>query len=102
MSNRVIKDLIWTSPRLASYSIRTQLHFPRLLLLQDDWGCFNADPDVIRGLAYPKMRITTTEIESILQEFEERGLLFRWRDGLHEWGYWMKSQEHTYARGPEV
>jgi len=102
MSNRIIKDLIWTSPRLARCSIEAQLHFPRLILLSDDWGCFNGDADVIHGLAYPKMKISPKKIAVILSELGDHGLLFRWQDGLHGWGFWVKWDDHQYSSGTSV
>lgn len=101
MSNRVIKDLIWASPKLAKCTITTQLHFPRLVLLSDDWGCFNADAEVIKGLAYPKMKITPKKIFELLKELYDMGLLFVWRAGHHTWGYWMKWDEHGFSSGSE-
>jgi len=94
MSNRVIKDLIWTSPRLAACSMESQLHFPRLILLSDDWGCFNCDPAVIKGAAYPKMHIGIKKIDKFLNEYNSKGLLFIWTEGLHSWGFWVKSVQH--------
>jgi len=101
MSNRVIKDLIWTSPRLAGCSMTSQLHFPRLMLLSDDWGCFNADPEVIKGLAYPKMKILPKKISEILKELYDEGLLFIWKVDHHIWGCWMKWEEHNFSSGSE-
>ena len=102
MSNRVIKDLIWTSPKLAKCSIISQLHFPRLILLSDDWGCFNTDPEIIKGLAYPKMKqMTPKKILEILKELYDGGLLFLWKTGQHSWGYWMKWEEHNFSSGSE-
>jgi len=102
MTNRVIKDLIWSSPRLAECRIPIQLHFPRLLLLSDDWGCFNADPDIVKGSAYPKMKITKSKIEAILNELNDHGLLFIWRTGHHIWGFWVKWDEHEWVSSTET
>jgi len=79
----------------------TQLHFPRLILLSDDWGCFNADMEVIKGLAYPKMKITPKKISEILKELYDKGLLFMWKSNHHIWGYWMKWEEHGFSSGSE-
>jgi len=78
-----------------------QLHFPRLYLLSDDWGCFNADPEVIKGLAYPKIKIPPKKISEILKELYDGGLLFIWKANHHIWGYWMKWDEHNFSSGSE-
>src|SRR3972149_5348058 len=81
MSNRVIKDSIWSSPSLAKLPVDAQLHWPRLLLMADDWGCFNADLDVILGLVYPKMKgMTLKKVEALLKVYFEAGMLFLWQD----------------------
>ena len=87
---------------MAACSVEGQLHFPCLVLLSDDWGCFNSDIDVIHGLAYPKMKIDNQRIDMILDELENHGLLFRWQDGLHQWGFWVKWDEHQYSSSTAV
>ena len=48
MSNRVVKDKIWTSPTIAAMEdVWAQLAFPWFLLLADDWGCFEVNPVVV-------------------------------------------------------
>jgi hypothetical protein len=97
MPNRVIKDSIWTSPTLAVLSEKAQLHWPRWLLMADDWGCFNADPDVIKGLVYPKMKpIKVSTIESLLLEYENAGLIFVWSDD-RMWGFFLSWSNHHFC-----
>ena len=69
MPNRVIKDSIWKSKKLARCSTSAQLHYPRLYLLIDDYGCFEVDADVIKGRVYPKFRIQTEKIISFYPVF---------------------------------
>jgi len=88
MSNRVIKDSIWHSNKLAACSWKAQLHYPRLYLLIDDWSCFEIDVPVIRGKVYPKLpEVTLKDIEDILKEFEANGLLFVWTANGKKYGY---------------
>lgn len=103
MSNRVIKDSIWTSPSLAKLPVEAQLHWPRLLLMADDWGCFNADTDVIRGLAYPKMEsMTKRKIKALLQIYYEAGMLFLWAENDREWGYFTAWNGHQYCNATNL
>lgn len=87
MSNRVIKDSIWSSPTLATMDTYYQDQFPRWLLLADDWGCFNADPDIIKGQAYPKRKEDRDDIIEIINTLYEIGLLFVWEDNGRIWGF---------------
>lgn len=63
MANRVIKDTILTSHTLAKLSIDAQLHWTRWLLMADEYGCFNADTSVIKGLSYPLLTQITNEVD---------------------------------------
>ena len=98
MPNRVIKDSIWSSPTLAKLPLDAQLHWPRWLLMADDWGCFNADPDVIRGLVYPKVpSITMRKILDLCQTYVKAGLLFLWEESERLWGYFTSWNGHQFC-----
>ena len=93
MPNRVIKDSIWKSKKLARCSMSAQLHYPRLYLLIDDYGCFEVDSDVIKGLVYPKMNVSCRHIEGLLNEYEDNGLLFVWKENGTKFGYFTGIEE---------
>ena len=95
MPNRVIKDSIWSSPSLSKLSEKAQLHWPRWLLQPDDWGCFNADEDIIKGLVYPKMKsVTTKKILELRDEYNQSGMLFLWSENGRVWGYFISFEKH--------
>lgn len=103
MANRVLKDSIWTSPSLAQLPIYYQDQWPRWLLLADDWGCFNSDSEVIKGLAYPKRRETKHNITAIKKVFNETGMLFLWENGDgHTWGYFVNWEKHQFCNASTV
>lgn len=93
MPNRVIKNGIWHSKKLAKCSIEAQLHYPRLYLLIDDWGCFEIDLDVIKGTVYPKIEITCKKIGSLMDEYEKNSLLFTWKENSSKFGYFIGKEE---------
>lgn len=102
MANRILKDSIWNSRSLAKLDDFTQDQFPRWLLMADDWGCFDADLDVIKGLVYPKRpKVTTKIIERVRLELHESGHLFCWVEGDHAWAYWTSWGEHNYTTSVE-
>lgn len=104
MANRVIKDSIWSSPTLSKLPVVPQLHWPRWLLMADDWGCFNADPDIVQGLVYPKMKIMTLKkIQNLIEEYYQAGLLFLWKDESRTWGYFVSwDTHHNYCNKTNV
>lgn len=101
--NRVIKDLIWSSPSLAKLSLSAQLHWPRWLLMSDDWGCFNADTDIIKGLVYPKLKaITLGVIEKLKDEYFNSGKLFLWSEGDRQYGYFTSWSNHQFCNATHL
>ena len=93
MPNRVIKDSIWKSRKLARCSMSAQLHYPRLYLLVDDYSCFELDADVIKGLVYPKLNVSCRQIVGILNDYEGHGLLFAWQENGTKFGYFTGKEE---------
>ena len=95
MPNRVIKEKIWTNPRLARCSLNAQLHYPRLLLLYDDYGCLDLDIESIRGKVYSKLLnvVSLEDIEGCLNEYVAKGLLFVWSTNNTEYGYFTGEEE---------
>lgn len=97
MPNRILKDSIWDSPTLAALPDFIEDQFPRWLLLADDWGCFCADADSIKGKVYPKRpKITAKIVEEIRLAFYEAGFLFCWVEGGRIWGHWANFGAHNY------
>ncbi len=96
MSNRVIKYSIWSSPTLAGIGEFAYYLWPRFLLLSDDWGCFNADPEVVKGIIFPKRKEMTAEkVKELLNEYNGAGLLFLWKDETgREWGFFISFNSH--------
>ncbi len=72
--------------------------------MADDWGCFDADPDVIKGLVYPKRKKETpAKIKEIMQKFYEAGLLFIWNQGDREYGFFVSfDNHHNYCNKTSV
>lgn len=88
MSSRVIKETVLTHPLLTKLGPFAQDQFIRWCLLPDDWGCFNADPDYLKGTLYPKRKEMTAEkIEKVFQEIYHSGLMFAWQETGTRWGY---------------
>ena len=90
MPNRIIKDAIWTSPNFNELSVQAERHFYRVLMLADDYGCFESTPAVVRGICYPLQEsIRRADIEKWQQELSDKGILQKLIDGGH--GKWFVS-----------
>ena len=97
MPNRVIKDSVWSSKSLAKLKPYYQDQWLRWLLMADDWGCFNADPEIIKGLVYPKRKETKAKVQVICQVYCDAGMLFLWEQGGREWGFFTAWDNHQFC-----
>lgn len=61
MPSRVIRDGLLTSKSLRAVPVEVELTFVHLLLVVDDFGRFDADPDVLASALYPTRRAITPE-----------------------------------------
>ena len=81
MPNRIIKESILTSPSINKLSIEAERHFYRLLLLTDDYGCFEADIRIIKGRCYPlQEKVNIEDIKLWHKELEEHNIIKFWDD----------------------
>lgn len=97
MSNRIIKESILTSLTMAKLSATAERHFYRLLLTVDDYGCFEALPQIILGRCYPLMmdKIKIKDIESYNKELVKANILKFWVDNGKTYGYFVSFDEHN-------
>ena len=96
MGNKLIKECTLTSKSLARCSWQANLAWVYILFCGDDWGCFNANLRAVKSQAFP-MRddISTDSIASWLQEYEDNDMLFRWKIGDREYGYFVNNSKHN-------
>jgi hypothetical protein len=96
MPNRVIKEQILTSPNYNMLSTQGENHFVRLLVTTDDYGCFEATPDVVKGKCYPKKpKMTVGQIIKAQQELGECHILNYWYDKDRIYGVFINFEEHN-------
>jgi hypothetical protein len=88
MPKRMLDDSLLTSPSVAACSPYAQDAFPRLILIADDFGCFDANPRVIVGKAWPlRPDVSEASVAGWLDEYEAAGMLQRWDEGGRTWGF---------------
>lgn len=100
MPNRLIKDSICTSEKLASLSdfeFRVWVH---LITLADDAGRVDARPAIIRGRAFPlREQVTSKSIDAALSRIATMDLAHPYTVGgkpfllLHDWGDHQRIRE---------
>ena len=96
MSNRIIKDTIWTSPTINALSVYAERHFYRILLLVDDWGCFQSTPAVVRGICYPLQdNVSCADVQQWQRELEEKEILVTWSNGGRCYSMFKSFDKHN-------
>lgn len=77
MPSRMIRDGILSSRRVAALGFRDRWLYVGVLLRADDFGLFEADPAILRGVVYPRDLGTVSErdCESGLGSIQQAGLV---------------------------
>lgn len=76
MPNRVLKESIRTSPNLNACGVWARDLFTRLLTVADDYGRFEADPNLLRAACYPRLldQATAEQVEAWRDELANPAL----------------------------
>lgn len=105
MPNRIIKESCRTSPTLAALSDAGERLFWRLITAADDYGRFEADAEIIKGLCLPRLKKwTAVKVEACLKEFgvivpgEEEALVLFYRVKGRRYGQFSKWEDHQRQR----
>lgn len=86
MPNRIIKESINESRGLSNCSFFAQDLFKRLIVYADDYGRFNADPQIMLARLYPRELAEVTENDIIAALIE--------LDGVGKIGFYTSSARH--------
>jgi len=83
-------DCTKKSKRLACLSKQAFGLFPYIFQETDDYGCFLADADYIKGQRFSLIKwVSSKMIEKALLEYNSIGMLFFWNVGLNRYGYFV-------------
>jgi hypothetical protein len=94
MPKRVIDfDAMWGSDKLAACAEWAQAEYAWLYGLADASGCFElTNLRVIWGrVAAIRKNLTIERLEQIIEEFQDKGLLFAWEHEGKRYGHWTGS-----------
>lgn len=76
MPNRILRDKICKSRSLAALSWFEEVLFYRLIVSADDYGRFDGDPQIIKGICFPRRKdLTEKQISDALQKLSTVGLI---------------------------
>lgn len=98
MPNRLLRDSIRTSPTLAALSFAAECLFYRLLTACDDFGCFEADPRVVKGACMPTRDVTIHEVGTWLGELAASGLIHQYEVDDRCYLQFVRFEKHNRRR----
>lgn len=102
MPTRILREGYLTSPSVARCSPGAQDRLPRYWLAADDFGCFDADPRVLRGRLFVyRGEMTDNQIASDLAEYVREGMLELWIENERSWGFFRSWGRHQRLRKEE-
>ena len=99
MPSRVIKETIKTSKNvnaLSDFQFRVWIH---LILSADDYGRGNADPELVKNLAFPRRKgITEKQLFDALHVLANMGMVSLYEVDGEPYYYFPKWSEHQRVR----
>ena len=99
MPSRIIRDSYPDSRSVAACPGPAQDRMPRYWLAADDFGCFTADPTVLRGRLFPlRDDVTADVIASDLSAYATAGMIELWSDRERLYGFWRSWHRHQRPR----
>jgi len=77
MPNRILREGILTSPKMAILNWAEEVLYRRLHSVVDDFGRYFADPGLLRAACYPRQlnKVSDSDIEKWLQAIEKAALV---------------------------
>lgn len=77
MPNRILRDGILTSAKLAKLNWAEEVFYRRLMSLADDFGRYHAAPDLLRAHAYPRQlnKVSDSDVVKWLGACQDSGLV---------------------------
>lgn len=74
MANRILRD--WTdSETIDKLSFQSEVLFTRLFMKADDYGCFHANPKLVKAALFPLKDVRESDVSRWLDECQKAGLI---------------------------
>jgi hypothetical protein len=77
MSDRILRGSIIRSNKVNSLTWAGEVFYRRLMSVADDFGCFDANPAIVRTSIYPKQlnKVSESDVAKWTQQIAEAGLI---------------------------
>lgn len=100
MPNRIIKESICTSKNLNQLSAEEEVFFYRLIVNADDFGRFDAEPEILRARCFPRRTsfITIEQVLNWLNALVKAELTVLYEVDGDIYGYFVTWETHQQKR----
>ena len=100
MPNRIIKESICTSKNLNQLSAEEEVFFYRLIVNADDFGRFDAEPEILRARCFPRRTsfITIEQVLNWLNALVKAELIALYEVDGDLYGYFVTWNDHQQKR----
>jgi len=95
---RMLDRVIILSKKINSVSEGAENLYYRLLVMTDDYGRYHADPKILRGVVYPRRKITHAIVKRRLEELFKVGLIRIYEEDSEKYLEITKFEEHQKFR----
>lgn len=106
MPNRILRDTILTSRKLAAVSCEAEVLYYRLMVAADDFGRFHADPSIVKGRCSPLRETDAKHVGKLLGELEKASLIILYEHAgerylqFAKWGQKTRASESKFPDPP--
>jgi len=97
--NRILKESTLTSPNLNRCSIPAQDLYKRLLCLVDDYGCCEANVEIIKGRAYSMVKgVSIKSIAKWRDELVKNRLIRIWENEERQYLVFTSAEKNLFSK----
>lgn len=98
MPNRIIKETIRTSKDVNNLSDFLFRLWAYLITYVDDFGRGSADPELLKGIVFPRRKVSETQIHTAMNELQNRGMIVLYSVNGEPYFYFPTWDKHQSVR----
>lgn len=98
MPNRIIKENIRTSKDVNNLSDFMFRLWAYLITYVDDFGRGSADPELLKGIVFPRRKVSESQIQNAMNELQQRGMIVIYSVNGEPYFYFPTWDKHQSVR----
>lgn len=98
MPNRILKETIRTSKDVNNLSDFMFRLWAYLITYVDDFGRGSADPELLKGIVFPRRKVSESQIQNAMDELQMRGMIVTYAVDGEPFFYFPTWDKHQSVR----